>query len=89
MTMRRFLVLALLLVGPCEAYAGKNCTCRANGQSFHEGTIMCIRGKLSRCEMNQNVTSWKVIAETCPEASGQQQTRIAMLPSPIANSVNH
>ena len=30
---------------------------------------MCIMGKLARCEMNQNNSSWKIIAPTCPEAS--------------------
>lgn len=66
----RISVLTLLilcgLVAP--AAAGKNCTCRANGQKYPEGQMLCIRGKLSRCEMNQNVTSWKVVADICPEA---------------------
>jgi hypothetical protein len=26
-------------------------------------------GKLARCEMNLNNSSWKIIAPTCPEAS--------------------
>jgi hypothetical protein len=66
------------------AEAGKNCTCRANGQSYHEGAILCIRGKLSRCEMNQNVTSWKVIADDCPQVKAAPLT-----PRPIRHPPIH
>jgi hypothetical protein len=48
--------------------AAHNCTCRANGKPFAQGQIACIRGKLSQCQMNQNVPTWQVIADTCPEA---------------------
>jgi hypothetical protein len=48
--------------------AAHNCTCRANGQAFAQGQIVCIRGKLSQCRMNQNVPTWQLIADTCPEA---------------------
>jgi hypothetical protein len=54
-----------VLAGPAAAH---NCTCRANGQAFAQGQIVCIRGKLSQCQMNENVPTWKVIADTCPEA---------------------
>lgn len=47
--------------------AGKNCVCKANGRDYHEGDIACIRGRLSRCEMFLNNTSWKKIADDCPE----------------------
>ncbi len=50
--------------------AGPNCTCRFAGQNFETGDIMCIRGKLSRCEFVLNNTSWKTIAETCPQTKG-------------------
>jgi hypothetical protein len=48
--------------------AAHNCTCRANGQAFAQGQLACIRGKLSQCQMNQNVPTWQIIADTCPEA---------------------
>lgn len=47
-----------------------NCTCRANGVSYKQGQIICIRGKLAKCDMNLNNSSWKIIAPTCPEAIG-------------------
>jgi hypothetical protein len=34
-------------------------------------------GKLARCEMNLNNSSWKVIAPTCPEASLRQQPQMS------------
>jgi hypothetical protein len=49
------------------ANADPNCTCRANGQSYELGQIVCIRGKLAQCQMNLNNTSWQIIAEMCPE----------------------
>jgi hypothetical protein len=45
-----------------------NCTCRANGLSYKQGEIICIRGKLAKCDMNLNNSSWMIIAPTCPEA---------------------
>jgi hypothetical protein len=59
----------ILLVPPAEA--GKNCVCKANGRDYHEGDIACIRGRLSRCEMFLNNTSWKKIADDCPEVKLQ------------------
>ena len=46
-----------------------NCTCRYAGQNFKTGDIVCIRGKLSRCEFVLNNTSWKTVADSCPQAS--------------------
>ena len=65
---RSSLVLLLLAALAAPAAAGSSCTCRANGQSYRQGEIACIRGKLSRCGMNQNVASWKLVSDTCPQA---------------------
>lgn len=82
--MRALLATPMMLLATCAvASAGEECTCRANGQSYYEGTIMCIRGQLARCDMNQNVTSWQVIAEICPEASKPAETDLAFVPRPI------
>jgi len=62
------LSVVLLLVASTTAFAGPNCTCRFAGQNYKTGDIMCIRGKLSRCDFVLNNTSWKTIAETCPQA---------------------
>ena len=48
--------------------ADPNCRCRLYGEYFDIGSVMCIRGSLRRCEMNQNNTSWKKIGEICPQA---------------------
>jgi hypothetical protein len=66
-----FLALALTSAAT-SAMAGPNCTCRFAGQNFETGQVMCIRGKLSRCEFVLNNTSWKTIAETCPQSKLQQ-----------------
>jgi len=34
-------------------------------------------GKLARCEMNLNNSSWKIIAPTCPEASLLSQPQLS------------
>jgi hypothetical protein len=62
------------------ASADPNCTCRANGQSYELGQILCIRGKLAQCQMSLNNTSWQVIAEMCPEARRSESFSIASLP---------
>lgn len=62
------------VAGQAQAHS---CTCRANGQAFALGQMVCIRGKLSQCQMNQNVPTWQTIADTCPEA--QYSPRPAIL----------
>jgi hypothetical protein len=67
----RLLVLAgalsaCLPIG-ASAGAGQGCKCRNAGLSYDLGEVVCIRGQLARCEMFLNNTSWKIIAETCPE----------------------
>ena len=61
--------------------AGPNCTCRYAGQNYKTGDIMCIRGKLSRCDFVLNNTSWKTIAETCPQVMAPD-----VIQSPIADN---
>jgi hypothetical protein len=58
-------VIVLLAVAPAQA---RNCKCRAMGVNYEQGQIACIMGKLARCEMSQNVPTWKLIANTCPIA---------------------
>jgi hypothetical protein len=68
-TWRRDLVVLLILCLPSvAAQAGKNCTCRAAGHSYEQGQVLCIRGRLARCDMFLNNTSWTFISERCPEA---------------------
>jgi hypothetical protein len=79
----RFVALSILvLVSAAPAGADPNCTCRANGQIYELGQILCIRGKLAQCQMNLNNTSWQTIAETCPQTKLQSERyAIASLPS--------
>jgi hypothetical protein len=46
-----------------------DCTCRANGHSYHLGERVCLstpRGfRIAECRMSQNVTSWAVGGEDC------------------------
>jgi len=81
-------VIGALMVGSFSlmAQAGPNCTCRFAGKNFKTGAIMCIRGKLSKCGFVLNNTSWKTIAETCPQVmllpdtNKKQTDRAARLP---------
>jgi hypothetical protein len=68
---RHSLIAAAVLwaaTGP-PAAADPNCKCRFAGERYGLGTVMCIRGKLARCEMYLNNTNWKTIADVCPQAS--------------------
>ena len=60
------------------AAAGPQCKCRAYGQEYPQGQILCIRGKLARCGMNLNNSSWNVILNSCPQAE--------LSPSPLPHS---
>lgn len=46
------------------------CTCRAQGQSYHIGTETCLHingiSQIFRCDMDLNVTSWKPTGSLCP-----------------------
>jgi len=83
---------AFLIITSNVVLAGPNCTCRYSGQNYKTGAIMCIRGKLSRCDFVLNNTSWKTIAETCPQvmAPGQSPTSIGEIkPTVLARMKSH
>ena len=84
-TARQAVALIGLVLGlagfSASASAGPDCKCRANGQRYSIGQIMCIRGKLSRCEMFINNPSWKVIGDICPQASLTKKLPHSPLPS--------
>ncbi len=89
MKIKRHILLTCVLAGFSgvelvnSAVAGPNCTCRFAGQNFKTGDVMCIRGKLSRCEFVLNNTSWKTIAQTCPQVElGPNQSISPVLQTP-------
>ncbi|MCA0399433.1 MAG: hypothetical protein LCH38_01300 [Proteobacteria bacterium] len=49
-----------------------DCYCRANGRIYGMGAEICLavsgQASLFRCEMDQNVTSWKRLDRTCPQS---------------------
>ncbi len=49
-------------------YDHRNCVCRANNKHYTQGQVVCLFGKLARCEMNLNNPSWKIILQSCPES---------------------
>lgn len=67
--------LILSVLAPLAAFAADGdpapppCTCRAPGARYEVGQIACVLGKLQVCEMVQNVTSWRPVGATCPEAA--------------------
>ncbi|MFO1072763.1 MAG: hypothetical protein U1E17_08805, partial [Geminicoccaceae bacterium] len=54
---------------PLAQAAGKPCSCRANGRSYELGQQACLStpqgARLAQCELQQNVTSWRIGAESC------------------------
>lgn len=54
------------------ALAGETCQCRAGGQYYNTGSIICMgkgeNRQIARCEMALNNTSWKMLGEQCPHA---------------------
>ena len=61
---------------------GQSCTCRANGRDYEQGQMICMRGQLARCDMNLNNSSWKIVAETCPQTRLElPRINLAQLPA--------
>ncbi len=58
----------------------RDCTCRANGRSYHMGERVCLRTpdgalRTAECRMVQNVTSWAFSQEACDVVSGLPAVR--------------
>jgi hypothetical protein len=90
------LYAAAALTGSTASLADPGCQCRLYGEYFDVGSVMCIRGKLRRCEMNQNNTSWKRIGDICPQArfsplpaSSGQAYVVRMAKAPIPDWFMH
>ena len=76
-------ILSLTLAAPQPGTAAElspdiaqrhiNCTCRANGRSYHVGERICLstaKGyRVAQCQMQQNVTNWLVSPEDCSVSS--------------------
>jgi hypothetical protein len=69
---KSFILVSLTLVFGSNAFAGdaahKDCLCRANDKTYTQGELVCLKGGLARCEMNQNVPTWKIVSKACPQA---------------------
>lgn len=44
------------------------CTCRLFGQHLPVGSEICMRDSMFRCQMDQNVTTWRPLASPCPQS---------------------
>jgi hypothetical protein len=77
---------AVLALGSANAWAGTNCTCRAEGVQVTIGETVCLKTpsglRLARCEMVLNNTSWKFLPGACPQASLAVSRQIAMSVAP-------
>jgi len=88
------LIVAVVVLGGFAgpAQADPNCKCRYFGHRYELGTVMCVMGKLSRCVMVINNTSWKPIANGCPQASLSlplnRQATVARLAALTAGTVH-
>jgi hypothetical protein len=62
-------IAVVALASPASA----DCTCRGPGVVAQHGQTVCLKTatgyRLARCEMVLNNSSWKFLAEACPEAS--------------------
>ena len=44
------------------------CTCRMHGENLPVGSEVCMRNSLFRCQMDQNVTTWRPLSKPCPQS---------------------
>ena len=54
-----------------------DCLCRYSGQKYEQGDTVCMRGKIARCDMYLNNSSWKVVADACPQVRAPESRRLA------------
>jgi hypothetical protein len=63
--------------------ASADCTCRGPGVIAHHGQTVCLKTpsgpRLARCEMVLNNSSWRFLAEACPQASRQIDSELAAI----------
>jgi hypothetical protein len=78
------LFTTLSLAAAAPSAAGPGCTCLANGKKFELEQVACIRGRLARCEMFLNNTSWNFIANSCPETRLAPMVRLGIAAPPKA-----
>jgi hypothetical protein len=90
MILRICIFLSALVAWIAIAQAGPNCKCRFNGTMYKLGEIACIRGKLSMCELNLNNTSWKTVADVCPQVLlvPQKDPAMSIAPAKLARIVS-
>ncbi len=75
-------VIAAIALSCTEAQS-HDCKCMANQRIYEQGQTACIKGRLARCGMALNNSSWIFLASSCPEA--RRPTLLAtLLPSPKA-----
>src|SRR5262245_10316589 len=65
--------LVVAALGDCPAPAIADCQCRANGRSFEQGQVACLKlpngAQLARCGKELNNSSWKKVQDGCPSAA--------------------
>mgnify|MGYP003382108098 CR=1 FL=1 len=70
---RAWFCLAAFALTALPVQAGPDCQCLANGKSYSQGEVACLKlpggRQLARCEMVLNNTSWKSTGQGCPQAS--------------------
>lgn len=75
-------ILAMSFAGEAAAH---DCKCRFAGQRYQQGEMICIAGKLARCGMYLNNSSWTFTAEVCPQARSAARTEFAAAPGAVAS----
>ena len=84
-----FPIAIISAVWAAESVAVAKCQCRANGRTFEQGELTCLRlpsgNTLAQCGMSLNNSSWKIIGVGCPEA--RQDIRELLPPFEYSASV--
>lgn len=60
-----------------------DCHCRYYGETYQQGEIVCMRGKIAQCGMYLNNSSWQERADVCPQAGVADPRLIAISPVPL------
>lgn len=69
-------VAACVALVPASGARAHDCQCRFDGQKYDQGATVCMRGKIAECGMVLNNSSWKIVAEACPQVRAPESPQL-------------
>jgi hypothetical protein len=73
----------LAMMAAASTAGAHDCKCRFFGNTYEQGETVCMRGRVTECGMYLNNSSWKELADICPQVRAPQSPLIALSSVPL------